>query len=157
MNTTNINIQQENNIQDLNEHILIKQFQQFNIEIYGTFEEPLFCATDLAEVLNIKNIRKTIDNLDNECKIKLNVSRGSVGHHSNTWFLTEDGLYEVLFISRKPIAKEFKIWVRKIIKEIRLTYNKELQDKLNEKNKQLKFFKELTYEQVNMDQKKYDL
>ena len=57
MNTTNINIQQENNIQDLNEHILIKQFQQFNIEIYGTFEEPLFCATDLAEVLNIKNIR----------------------------------------------------------------------------------------------------
>ena len=34
MNTDYIIIPQENNIQDLNEHILIKQFQQFNIEIY---------------------------------------------------------------------------------------------------------------------------
>lgn len=24
------------------------------------------------------------------------------------WFLTEDGLYEILMLSRKPIAKQFK-------------------------------------------------
>lgn len=34
----------------------------------------------------------------------LNISK--VG--SNTWFLTENGLYEVLMQSRKPIAKQFK-------------------------------------------------
>lgn len=30
------------------------------------------------------------------------------------WFLTEDGLYEVLMQSRKPIAKAFKKEVKKI-------------------------------------------
>ena len=37
------------------------------------------------------------------------------------WFLTEDGLYEVLMQSRKPIAKEFKKEVKKILKQIRTT------------------------------------
>ena len=35
------------------------------------------------------------------------------------WFLTEDGLYEVLMQSRKPIAREFKKQVKKKLKEIR--------------------------------------
>lgn len=35
------------------------------------------------------------------------------------WFLTEDGLYEVLMQSRKPIAKEFKKKVKEILKTIR--------------------------------------
>lgn len=30
------------------------------------------------------------------------------GQVRKMWFLTEDGLYEVLMQSRKPIAKEFK-------------------------------------------------
>ncbi|WP_300854391.1 BRO family protein, partial [uncultured Clostridium sp.] len=33
-----------------------------------------------------------------------------------SWFLTEDGLYEVLMQSRKPIAKAFKKEVKKILK-----------------------------------------
>ena len=35
------------------------------------------------------------------------------------WFLTEDGLYEVLMQSTKPIAKEFKKQVKEILKSIR--------------------------------------
>lgn len=35
------------------------------------------------------------------------------------WFLTEDGLYEVLMQSRKPIAKQFKKKVKEILKDIR--------------------------------------
>jgi prophage antirepressor-like protein len=45
-----------------------------------------------------------------------------MGGLQDQWFLTEDGIYELLFISRKPIAKEFKKWVRKLIKQIRLNY-----------------------------------
>lgn len=37
------------------------------------------------------------------------------------WFLTEDGLYEVLMQSRKPIAKKLKKEIKKILKQIRLT------------------------------------
>ena len=35
-----------------------------------------------------------------------------------TWFLTEDGLYEVLMQSRKPQAKQFKKGVKEILKSI---------------------------------------
>ena len=45
----------------------------------------------------------------------------SDGKPHKQWFLTEDGLYEVLMQSRKPIAKQFKKKVKEILKEIRMT------------------------------------
>lgn len=45
----------------------------------------------------------------------------TLGGKQNLTFLTEEGLYEVLFQSRKPIAKEFKKEVKKILKQMRLT------------------------------------
>ena len=42
------------------------------------------------------------------------------GSTNKQWFLTEDGLYEVLMQSRKPIAKQFKKEVKKILKSIRM-------------------------------------
>lgn len=42
------------------------------------------------------------------------------GSTNKQWFLTEDGLYEVLMQSRKPIAKAFKKEVKQILKTIRL-------------------------------------
>ena len=47
-----------------------------------------------------------------------------IGTHKNSmsaWYLTEDGLYEVLMQSQKPIAKKFKKEVKKILKQIRQT------------------------------------
>ena len=35
-------------------------------------------------------------------------------------FLTENGLYEVLMMSRKPIAKKFKKEVKRILHDLRL-------------------------------------
>ena len=61
------------------------------INIYGTYEEPLFKAKDIGDLLGIKNIRDTLINLDDQCKIKLNVGSTDVGNFSDTWFLTEDG------------------------------------------------------------------
>ncbi|MBO2536288.1 BRO-N domain-containing protein [Rummeliibacillus suwonensis] len=40
----------------------------------------------------------------------------TVGSNQKTWFLTENGLYEVLMQSRKPIAKQFKKQVKEILK-----------------------------------------
>ncbi|MCR1959841.1 Bro-N domain-containing protein [Thomasclavelia cocleata] len=39
----------------------------------------------------------------------------------NMWFLTEDGLYEVLMQSRKPIAKEIKSKIKSYLRDIRKT------------------------------------
>ncbi|WZU00655.1 hypothetical protein MGH68_14065 [Erysipelothrix sp. D19-032] len=44
----------------------------------------------------------------------------TLGGVQEAWFLTEDGLYEVPMQSRKPIAKQFKKQIKKILKDIRL-------------------------------------
>ena len=86
-------------------------------KIYGDFENPLFLAKDVAnwiEHSDISTMMRTVD--DNEKLIQtLFVS----GQNREMWFLTEDGLYEVLMQSRKPIAKEFKREVKQILKTVR--------------------------------------
>lgn len=87
------------------------------IDIWGTAEEPLFRASDVAEWLEMSNVTDMVSRVDQEELTKLNLGSRS----GETWFLTEDGLYEVLMQSRKPIAKQFKRGVKNILKEIRLT------------------------------------
>lgn len=49
-------------------------------------------------------IKRVIKTIDEEEKTK----NTSTDNFRSSWFLTEDGLYEVLMQSRKPIAKQFK-------------------------------------------------
>ena len=96
--------------------------KQFNI--YGTILEPLFLAKDVAELIDyskrsdgsyqVGQMIKSVDEDEKICTVN-NVNGGR-----EMWFLTENGLYEVLMQSRKPIAKEFKKQVKIILKEIRL-------------------------------------
>ena len=90
-----------------------------NFKIYGTFENPLFLAKDVAEWIEHSNPRVMLKNVDEEEKV-VNIVY-TLGGNQEMWFLTEDGLYEVLMQSRKPIAKAFKKEVKKILKEIRKT------------------------------------
>ena len=155
----NILIENENCNQT---NMLIKQFKQFNVEIYGTLEQPLFKAKDIGDMLGISKITKTIENLDTDCKVlKVSPSGGGL---QEQWFLTEDGLYEVLFISKKPLAKEFKKWARKLIQKIRLNSNNLLQQKLTESDnklvkseKELEFYKEPSYQELPLDESVYCL
>lgn len=77
-------------------NLLVKKFHDNDIVIYGTHENPLFKANDIGNLLGIVKIRNTLENLDNEFKIKMGAH--SVGGLQDQWFLTIDGLYEVLFI-----------------------------------------------------------
>ncbi|KAJ3072859.1 hypothetical protein HK102_006150, partial [Quaeritorhiza haematococci] len=115
--------------------LVIKQFQDLNIQIYGTHEEPLFKAKDIGDLLEIDQIRKTIQNLDDEDKIL--IGGITVTGTKGQYFLTENGVYEVLFISRKPLAKQFKKWVKGIIKDIRLTGQYQLQKEVKESKAKL--------------------
>ena len=49
--------------------LLVKPFKGLNIQVYGTYEEPLFRAKDIGDLLEIEQIRKTIQNLDDEDKV----------------------------------------------------------------------------------------
>ena len=85
--------------------------------MYGTAEEPLFKAKDVAEWLELSNVSDMVSRVDEDEVTKLNLG----GLEGDTWFLSEDGLYEVLMQSRKPIAKQFKKGVKEILKTIRKT------------------------------------
>ena len=90
-------------------------FLDKEIDVWGTAKEPLFRASDVAEWLGLANTRDMVSRVDEEELRKLNLRSRS----GDTWFLTEDGLYEVLMQSRKPIAKQFKKGIKKILHEIR--------------------------------------
>lgn len=83
--------------------------------MYGTPQEPLFKAQDVAAMLSLTNVSDMMKRVDEDEATKLNLG-GQIGE---TWMLTENGLYEVLMQSRKPIAKQFKKGVKAILKEIR--------------------------------------
>ena len=56
----------------------------------------------------------------------------TLGGSQQVTFLTEKGLYKVLFKSRKPIAEKFQNWVCEVIKEIRLNGIYNLQKELEQ-------------------------
>lgn len=100
-----------NGIKILNkQEVLGKQFK-----VYGTPEEPLFLAKDVAEWLELSNTTDMVSRVDEDEVTKLNLG----GLQGECNFLTENGLYEVLMQSRKPIAKQFKKKVKEILKDIR--------------------------------------
>jgi anti-repressor protein len=89
--------------------------------IYGTVEQPLFLAKDVAEMIKHSKPRDMVQNVDDEEKVKMPFKMATSRSTQEQWFLTEDGLYEVLMQSRKPIAKQFKKEVKNILKQMRLT------------------------------------
>lgn len=123
----------------MNELQVISQQQILgnSFSIFGTTDEPLFLAKEVAEMIDYswtnskKTARKTgqmLATVDDDEKLKATVRplqcstpslHGGVRENTEMWFLTENGLYEVLMQSRKPIAKTFKKEVKKILKDIR--------------------------------------
>ncbi len=60
-----------------------------------------------------------LNNVDEDEKLTYVIHNS--GQNREMWFLTEDGLYEVLMQSRKPIAKAFKKEVKKILRSVLTT------------------------------------
>lgn len=89
----------------------------FDFKVYGDADNPLFLAKDVANWIEHNKPSEMILNVDNDEKLKAIISHS--GQSREMWFLTEDGLYEVLMQSRKPIAKEFKKKIKEILKELR--------------------------------------
>lgn len=92
-------------------------FLDKEIDVWGSIEHPLFRAKDVASWLAIKNVPDLVKRVDVDEVHRFNL--GSL--QGDTWFLTEDGLYEVLMQSRKPAAKQFKKGVKAILHELRKT------------------------------------
>ena len=85
--------------------------------VYGTVEEPLFRAKDVADWIEHSDVHKMVQSVDEDEKVRNIVP--TLGGNQESWFLTENGVYEVLMLSRKPIAKDFKKEVKKMLHTLR--------------------------------------
>ena len=111
----NLNSKNMNEIQVLQRTTLLGK----ELTVYGNAENPLFLAKDVAEWIefDINQVGKMLQTVDDDEKLTVTLLRS--GQNRQVWMLTENGLYEVLMQSRKPIAKQFKKGVKAILKEIR--------------------------------------
>jgi prophage antirepressor-like protein len=133
---------------------IVKAFNENNLHteivIKGSYEEPLFRANDIGEILEMSNIRSHIQHFDKSEKVVNSID--TLGGSQQVTFLTEKGLYKVLFKSRKPIAEKFQNWVCEVIKEIRLNGVYDLQKQLENKNKETE---EKLIRQKELDNEKF--
>ena len=74
---------------------------------------PWFAAVDVCAALDIKNSRQALSRLDDDEKgVTTTDTRGGTQSIAT---VNEAGLYELIFRSRKPEAKNFKQWVKQSV------------------------------------------
>lgn len=104
----------------MNTSLVFKSPQFGEIRTAGSSDQPLFCLADVCRALDIKNSRDLRSRLDAEDVVTTDtLTEGGV---QSMTFVTEVGLYEAIFISRKPEAKVFRKWVTsEVLPSIRKT------------------------------------
>ena len=133
------------NSNDLHTEIIIK----------GTVNDPLFRASDIGVVLELSNIRMSITDFDESEKVVSTTD--TLGGTQEVTFLTEKGLYKVLFRSRKPIAQKFQNWVCEVIKEIRVTGIYNMQKEIDKKQEELEQTKDEMASLEDTKKKEYEI
>lgn len=89
---------------------LLKEFEGKNVEILVDENgEIWFVAKLICDILEIKNSRDAVSKLDEDEKLMSAIATS--GQNRNVNLVNESGLYSLIFLSRKPIAKKFKKWV----------------------------------------------
>lgn len=94
-------------------------FEGKQVEVINFNGKALFNPYDVAECLDIKNVRDNISNFNQNQVIKLtnkmvsdfNLTGIRKLHNTGENFLTESGVYKLIFKSRKPNAERFQDWV----------------------------------------------
>lgn len=91
------------------------QFKNHTLPVYGDLDEPLFKATDVADLLEYGS--NNVWNLTSICEEDEKVVLPTVvaGQRRKVTFITETGLYNVLAQSRKTLARA---WRRVIHEEL---------------------------------------
>lgn len=101
----------------LTELLQTTQLCGVSLSVYGTPTEPLFLAKEVAEILDHSKASVMIDMVDEDEKLRETIFTS--GQRREMWLLTEQGLYEVLMQSRKPVARQFKAGVKALLKALR--------------------------------------
>nr|WP_279032559.1 BRO family protein [Snodgrassella alvi] len=100
--------------------LIAYQFKNSNIRIELKNNEPLFCLTDVANALNIKNAHSNRFNFSEKGIHKMYTQ--TKGGKQELIFIDEANLYRVIFRSNKKEAIDFQNWVfEEVLPSIRKT------------------------------------
>ena len=105
---------------------------EFNdqVRVLGTADDPKFCLPDICKVLEL-NPSKVAQRLEKGVLSKYTLQTKGGAQKIN--FVNEDGFYDVVLASRKPIAKKFRKWVTsEVLPSIRKTGEYKIKDSTND-------------------------
>ena len=101
------------------------QFGEVQCDVYSDSNDMFMTISQLSECLGYsgrKSLEKMIERnpylKDREFSVTDKLS-ATDGKRYNTRIFTEDGIYEVTMLAKTEKAKEFRAWVRKLLKSLR--------------------------------------
>ena len=102
------------------------KFGEVQADIYKSGDEPYMTTEHLGNCLGFSSGRKSVDKLvERNAYLKkpefsTTVKMTAVdGKQRNVRVFTEDGIYEITMLAKTEKAKEFRGWVRKLLKSLR--------------------------------------
>jgi prophage antirepressor-like protein len=120
---------------------IVKAFENNPISIIKEEKDnkKIYCfkASDIGKALNIVNIRTSIQNFDGD-EVVVRTTYDTINRKQETLFLTSQGVYRLLYSSKKDIAKKFRKWAGNILDDIIFNESIELKKQLEEKDKEIR-------------------
>lgn len=118
-------------------------FEGHDVEVFELNGQVLFNPYHVAEILDIKNVRDNIARMNDKQVIK--VKNSDVGktdirklNNAGENFLTESGVYKLVFKSHKPNAEAFTDWIAdEVLPTLRKTGSYEMPKKDKQKKEKL--------------------
>jgi len=118
----------------MNKEIEIHNFENKNVRIIGTHENPWFAVKDICNILELSNVTVSLNNIPEKWKGIKKVLTPSGDQNMLT--VNEAGLYKLIMRSNKPIAEKFQEWVcEEVLPSIRKKGEykmKEMQEKISQ-------------------------
>ena len=95
-----------------------------------------FKGSDIGKALHLTNIRQSIQSYDDDEKV-VRKAYDPQGTLQDTVFLTSQGVYRLLYNSKKEIAKKFRKWAGNILDDIIFNESADLKKQLQQNEKLL--------------------
>ena len=118
----------------------IKHFNNFDVTVYGKYNDIFFKANEIGNLLDIKDINYEIKRFDKDEILYTDIKES---------VLTEQGMYRLLMMYDNDIVKKFRKWIFKVIKEIRAMEIYKLKRELE--NKELEYKQKLEENVMGID------
>ncbi len=113
-----------------------EMFENKKVRIFGNFENPLFVAKDIGDILELKDINSTIFKGEFSENIHFIICHGKYpGLIHNAKVLTERGLYKIISKSRSKIANKFEEFIYNLLHDLRTKKILLIENQLQKQNK----------------------